>query len=94
MALLPVFSKVLEKSVFLQLMNYLEKINLFSPNQHGSRQGHNTSTALIEMYDLWVEEGEAGIMVGVMIINLSASIWWIMKCFCKNFFCLVWMTRY
>ena len=72
-ALLPVLSKVLEKAVFLQLIEYLEKNNLFSPNHHGSRQGHNTATALLQMYDQWVEEVEAGMMVGVMMVDLSAA---------------------
>ena len=35
-ALLPIFSKILEKAVFLQLVEYLDKNELFSPNHHGS----------------------------------------------------------
>ena len=72
-ALLPIFSKILEKAVFLQLVEYLDSNSLLSPNHHGSRQGHNTATALVQMYDQWVEEVEAGMMVGVMMIDLSAA---------------------
>ena len=72
-ALLPIFSKILEKVVFLQLVEYLDSNNLLSPNHHGSRQGHNTATALVQMYDQWVEEVEAGMMVEVMMIDLSAA---------------------
>ena len=43
-ALLPIFSKVLEKVVFGQLVNYLEENGLIHPNLHGSRAGHSTST--------------------------------------------------
>ena len=44
--------------MFSQLVEYLEKNNLIHPNLHGSRSGHNTSTALNQLYDRWVEEVE------------------------------------
>ena len=72
-ALLPVLSKVMEKVVFGQLMKYLEENSLIHPNLHGSRPGHNTSTALIQLYDRWVEEVEEGKMVGVLICYQSAA---------------------
>ena len=72
-ALLPIFSKILERAVFLQLVEYLETNHLLNPNHHGCRQGHNTATALLQMYDQWLEEVEAGKMVGVMLIDLSAA---------------------
>ena len=65
-ALLPIFSKILERVVFNQLVSYLESNNLIHPNHHGSRSGHNTATALIQMYDTWVEEVDKGNMVWVM----------------------------
>ena len=46
-ALLPIFSKVLERAVFQQLVEYLDTNNLLNPDHHGSRQGHNTATAVI-----------------------------------------------
>ena len=72
-ALLPVLSKVLEKVVFGQLVHYLEENNLIHPNLHGSRSGHNTSTALNQMYDRWVEQVEEGNMVGVIFCDQSAA---------------------
>ena len=48
-ALLPVLSKILEKIVFNQLVKYLEGNKLVHPNLHGSRSGHNTATALIQL---------------------------------------------
>ena len=68
-ALLPILSKVLEKVVFCQLVDYLEKNRLIHPNLHGSRAGHNTSTALNQLYDRWVEEVEEGNMVGVLFCD-------------------------
>ena len=72
-ALLPIFSKILERMVFNQLVEYLDANSLLHPNHHGSRQGHSTATALIQMYDQWVEEVEEGHLVGVMMIDLSAA---------------------
>ena len=72
-ALLPVASKVLERAVFLQVVKYLESNSLVNPNHHGCRQGHNTATALLQMYDQWLGEVENNLMVGVMLIDLSAA---------------------
>ena len=72
-ALLPILSKVLEKIVFNQLIKYLEDNNLIHPNLHGSRAAHNTSTALIQLYDRWVDEIEDGKMVGVLVCDQSAA---------------------
>jgi hypothetical protein len=72
-ALLPIFSKILVKAVFLQIVQYLDKNNLLHRNHHGSRSGYNTATALIQMYDQWTEEVDDGKMVGVMMVDLSAA---------------------
>ena len=72
-ALLPVLSKIIEKIIFNQLTNYLESNRLIHPNLHGSRSGHNTSTALIQMYDQWVEDVEQGKLVGVLMCDQSAA---------------------
>ena len=72
-ALLPVLSKILEKAIFSQLAQYLEENRIIHPNLHGSRPNHSTSTALIQLYDKWVEEMEDGKMVGVLICDQSAA---------------------
>ena len=72
-ALLPVISKVLEKVVFGQLVEYLEDNNLIHPNLHGSRQGHSTATALNQLYDFCMEEVDSGKMVGLLLCDQSAA---------------------
>ena len=72
-ALLPIFSKVLEKAVFKQIVEYLDENKLLSHNHHGSRSGLSTATALVQMYDQWVQEVDHDKMVGVMMIDLSAA---------------------
>ena len=57
----------------MQLVKYLDENNLVHPNLHGSRPNHNTSTALIQLYDRWVEEIEEGKLIGVLICDQSAA---------------------
>ena len=59
--------------IFLQLVEYLDANALLHHNHHGSRHHHNTATALIQMYDQWLEEVEEGMMVGVMMVDLAAA---------------------
>ena len=72
-ALLPIFSKILERVIYNQLIQYLNTEGLIHPNHHGSRQGHSTATALLQMHDRWVEEVDHGNMVGIMMVDLSAA---------------------
>ena len=70
---LVIFSKALERVVFLQLTEYLEENRLVHPNHHGGRHGHSTATAMVQMYDQWVEEVEKGKMVGLMMTDMSSA---------------------
>ena len=54
-------------------MEYLDANNLIHPNLHGSRAGHNTATALMQLYDRCAEEIEDGKMVGVLVCDQSAA---------------------
>ena len=71
--LLPIPGKVLEKAIFNQLVLYLEENKLLHPNHHGGRKVHSTTTALVQMYNTWIEEMEEGKLVGVMLIDQSAA---------------------
>ena len=70
--LLPIPGKIVEKAIFNQLVQYLETNKLIHPNHHGGRKGHSTTTALVQMYNKWVEEMEEGKLVGVLMIDQSA----------------------
>ena len=70
---LPIWSKVCERAVFLQLIDYLETNGLIHPNHHGGRATHNTATAMIQMYDHWIEGIEEGKLVGAMMVDLSSA---------------------
>lgn len=70
-ALLSIFSKILEKIVKVRLVNFLNKHNFFSNNQYGFRSRLNTSSALIDFMSqvyTTINNGKisAGIFVDVM----------------------------
>ena len=72
-AILPVFSKGLERVVFEQIVSYLSCNNLLHPSHHAFRSHHNTTTALIQMYDGWVNAFDAGELSGVCLLDMSAA---------------------
>ena len=72
-AILPVLSKLLERAVSVQVIEYFESNKLFHPNHHGFRANHNTTTALLQMYDTWVEAMDKGEATGVMFLDMSAA---------------------
>ena len=72
-AILPVISKILEKVVFCQIVQYMEENKLLHPNHHGFRSGHSTTTCLIQLYDRWVAALEEKSLTGVCMLDLSAA---------------------
>ena len=52
-AILPILSKVLERAVFLQLVRYMDENRFFNPSHHAYRSFHSTTTAMLQMYDMW-----------------------------------------
>ena len=72
-ALLPIMSKVLEKAIFVQVMEYIEVNEILHSSHHGSRPWHSTCTAIIEMQNSWINAIERGDLVGVMMLDLSAA---------------------
>ena len=73
-ALLSVDSKVLEKVVFIHILKYFNSNKLINPNHHGFRENHSTSTAIIQMYDMWVKAADKGKLSGALIsINVCGD---------------------
>ena len=48
---LPIFSKFLEKTTYIRLINYIDKHKLLANNQYGFRKNHSTSLALLHLHD-------------------------------------------
>jgi hypothetical protein len=72
-AIVPIFSKVLQRVIFNQLLEYLTKNELIHPNHHAYRSSHSTTTALIQMYDVWLQSLEAKQLAGVCFLDMSAA---------------------
>ena len=72
-AILPILSKILERVVFNQMISYLDSNGLLHPNHHAYRAQHNTTTALVQMYDGWLQAAEAGQLAGVCLLDMSAA---------------------
>jgi hypothetical protein len=72
-SLLAITSKILERVVYNQLIQYLEDNNLLHPSHHGFRKNHSTTTALLEMYSNWVENHEQDKVTAVILLDMSAA---------------------
>ena len=72
-AILPILSKVLERAMFNQVLSHMDGNNLFNPSHHAYRSFHSTTTAMIQMYDTWLDAVEQGDLVGVCMVDMSAA---------------------
>ena len=72
-ALLPVVSKILERVVFVQVVEHMNSHGLLHPNHQGFRAHHRVTTAILQMYDSWMDAIEKGEMVGLGLIDMSAA---------------------
>ena len=72
-AIVPILSKILERIIFNQMIQYLNQNNLLHPNHHAYRAEHNTTTALVQMYDGWVQAVEAEQLAGACMLDMSAA---------------------
>ena len=70
---LPEVSKLAERAVYDQLFEYLVKHSLIHPNHHGYLSNCSTSTALQQMYDVWLQALDEGNMAAVLFLDLSAG---------------------
>ena len=72
-AIIPILSKVMERVVFNQMVAFITENKLIHPNHHAYRANHNTITALLQMYDGWLDSLEKGEMAGVCFLDMSAA---------------------
>ena len=72
-AIVPILSKILERVIFNQMIEYLTSNGILHPNHHAFRQNHNTTTAMIQMYDSWLQAIESGQIAGVCMLDMSAA---------------------
>ena len=72
-SVLPALSKLLEKAVHSQLMEYLETNKLLNQSQFGYRANRSTQLATTLLVDEIREAGENGKLVGALFLDLSKA---------------------
>ena len=72
-SLLPVLSKCLERCVHNQIVAYMDGIKFILPCQHAYRSHHSTTTAILTMYNSWLEAIDSGNIVVVALCDMSAA---------------------
>ena len=72
-AILCILSKVIERVVYLQVVEYMNKNDFFHPNHHGFRAHHSPASAMIQMYDTWVQAVDKGQLTWVCMLDMSAA---------------------
>ena len=60
------FAKILEKCVQYQLMSFLSKHDMITPDQSAYLRHHSTQTALLKVRNQWYETIEDGLMTGML----------------------------
>ena len=72
-SILPIVSKILERSVFNQIYKFLNDNSLLSKHQSGFRPKHSTLTTLIHMCDTLYENMDNGQLSGVVFLDIRKA---------------------
>lgn len=72
-SVLPILSKIVEKAVHSQLLNYLEENKLLNDTQYGYRAKRSTQLATTLLVDNIREAAENGLLVGALFLDLSKA---------------------
>ena len=65
--------KIAEYAVNFQIIDHFVKHDLFHPNHHGSLANHSTATAVIQLFDLWLEAAQRHELSAVCLLDQSAA---------------------
>ena len=70
---LPLISKMTERAIQTQLLDYLEESNLLSMNHHAYRRKHSTITALVQLMDTIAMAADSNLITATLSMDLSAA---------------------
>ena len=65
--------KMVEYAVYFHVVEHFTKNNLFHPNHHGSLANHFTATAIIQLFDMWLEAAESQDLSATCLLDQSAA---------------------
>lgn len=74
-SLLLVLSKILEKTVYVQIQNYLSSNGLITSYQHAYRAGHSTSTALAQITGDWLKSMDDTMLLIIACCWENSILW-------------------
>ena len=66
-------SKIIEYVVHEQVSKHFTGNDLFHENHHGFREDHSTTTALIQLYDMWLCNSENRELTAALLLDLSSA---------------------
>ena len=72
-SILPIISKLLERHVSLSLSSYLNDNNLFNNLQSGFRENHSCTTAMLNLYDDLLINGDKKRFSGLLLADFSKA---------------------
>ena len=72
-AILPICSKILERIIHEQILEHMTKNQFWHPNHHAYRKSRSTETAMIQMYDTWIQAATEGKIASAALIDMSAA---------------------
>ena len=72
-SLLPVISKLFEKTIFKQIYSYFQEHKLFFSSQYGFRSGHSTELAALQIVDKIITEMDKGEIPISIFLDLSKA---------------------
>ena len=70
--ILSVISKVMKRSVQIQVLKYMDDLNQFNKNLHGYKSLHSTTTSMLQLSDYISEAADSGLIYNASMINQLA----------------------
>ena len=71
--MLPSLSKIVEKVVQMQIVDYMNKTNQFNPNLHAYRKHYSTTSALLQLADSMLEATDDNLISTLVTIDETAA---------------------
>ena len=65
--------KIVEYAIYDQVYQHFEENELFHANNHVFLKNHSTATALMQLYDLWLEASERTELSAALLLDLTAA---------------------
>ena len=72
-SILSTIAKILEKTVYNQLISYINENNILSGNQFRFRKSHSTVTSLLNATSNWLLNIDKGLINGVLFLDLRKA---------------------